>query len=464
MSNRKLVSMRGDTVPESAIRKFQAGVRGQLIEPGDQAYELARRVRNRAIDRHPGLIILCADVSDVLLAVGFAREHELLVAVRGGGHSYAGHSACDDGIVVDLSPMKGIQVNTLARTAHAEAGLTLGEYDHATQVYGLATPLGTVAETGISGLTLGGGLGWLMSKYGLSCDNVLFVELVTADCRTVTASAEENPDLYWGVRGGSGNFGVVTSFQYRLYPVSHVLGGIVWYPVERAAELLRFFRHCLAEAPDELTSYAIFLGDANSSMFGFAVCYCGEIGRGEKLLKPLRSLGYSLSDSIRPMTYLEMQAVLGTYFPPEPPLSFYVKSGFLNELNDAAIEALVERALNPPPTPWMSFVEHFQGAAARADKASSAFPHRVRGFDVETAASWQDRQSAASATMWVRSVAEGLHPYSEGGVYVNRLGDEGEERVRAAYGANYERLVALKNKYDPTNFFRLNQNIKPMGV
>jgi Domain of unknown function (DUF4915)/Berberine and berberine like len=206
-----------------------------------------------------------------------------------------------------------------------------------------------------------------------------------------------------------------------------------------------------------------WLGDANSSMFGFAVCYCGEIGRGEKLLKPLRSLGNSLSDSIRPMTYLEMQAVLGTYFPPEPPLSFYVKSGFLNELSDAAIEALVERALNPPPTPWMSFVEHFQGAAARADKATCAFLHRVRGFDVETAASWQDRQFAASATMWVRSVAEALHPYSEGGVYVNRLGDEGEERVQAAYGANYERLVALKNKYDPTNFFHLNQNIKPTG-
>jgi FAD/FMN-containing dehydrogenase len=252
MSNRKLVSMRGDTVPDSAIRKFQAGVRGQLIEPGDHAYELVRRVRNRAIDRHPGLIIRCADVSDVLLAVGFAREHELLVAVRGGGHSYAGHSACDDGIVIDLSPMKGIQVNTVARTARAEAGLMLGDYDRATQVYGLATPLGTVAETGISGLTLGGGLGWLMSKYGLSCDNVLSVELVTADGCTVTASAEENPDLYWGVRGGSGNFGVVTTFQYRLYPVSHVLGGIVWYPVERAAELLRFFRHCLAEAPDEL--------------------------------------------------------------------------------------------------------------------------------------------------------------------------------------------------------------------
>jgi hypothetical protein len=461
MSNHKLVSIRGNAVPESEIRKFHAGLHGELIGPNDPAYELTRRVRNRAIDRHPGLIVRCADTADVVRAVGFAGEHELLVAVRGGGHSYAGHSTCDDGIVIDLSPMKGIQVDPIKRSARADAGLTLGEYDRATQVYGLATPLGTVAETGISGLTLGGGLGWLMSKYGLSCDNVVGVELVTAEGRVVTANAEENPDLYWGVRGGSGNFGVVTSFQYRLYPVSRVVGGIVWYPVERAAELLRFFRNYLAAAPDELTSYGAFLSDGNTSMFGFLVCYCGDADSGQKLLKPLRSQGSPLSDSIRPMTYLEMQALLGAYFPPEPPLAFYVKSGFLRELSDAAVDALVERAKDPPPTPWISLVEHFQGVAARSDETAGAFSHRTLGFDVETAASWQDPQFAERGTKWVRSVAEALQPFAAGDVYVNRLGDEGEERVRAAYGANYPRLVALKNRYDPTNFFHLNQNIKP---
>jgi hypothetical protein len=242
--------------------------------------------------------------------------------------------------------------------------------------------------------------------------------------------------------------------------VSQVLGGSVIYPIDRAAELLRFFREYLADAPDELTSYAIFLGDGNSSMFGFFVCYCGGMDAGTDLLRPLRSLGGALSDSIRPMTYLEMQAILGAYFPPEPPLSFYVKSGFLTELSEGAIAAMVERVLDVPPTPWMSFVEHFHGAASRVSRDASAFPHRAEGFGVETGASWQDSRFAEPGTKWVRTVAEVLQPFS-GGVYVNRLGDEGDDRVRAAYGVNYDRLVALKNKYDPTNFFRLNQNIKP---
>jgi FAD/FMN-containing dehydrogenase len=225
MSTRKLISIGGKVVEEGAIKKFEAGLRGGLIRPGDSDYETARQVRNRAIDRHPGMIVRCAAESDVIRAVGFARDNDLLVAVRGGGHSYAGHSVCDHGMVIDLSPMKGIQIDPETRVARAQAGLTLGEYDQATQAHGFATPLGTVAETGIAGLTLGGGLGWLMGKYGLSCDNVLAVEVVTADARSLRADAQTNEDLYWGVRGGSGNFGVITSFEYRLYPVRQVLGG-----------------------------------------------------------------------------------------------------------------------------------------------------------------------------------------------------------------------------------------------
>lgn len=460
-SEQGVISTTGSAIEKSTIAKFQESLDGRLIRPSDEAYEAARRVRNRAIDRRPGIIVRCAGQEDVVRAVGFAREHDLLVAVRGGGHSYAGHSVCEGGLVIDLSPLKGIQIDRARRVTHAQAGLTLGEYDTATKVHGLATPLGTVADTGVAGLTLGGGLGWLMGKYGLSCDNVVAVDLVTADGRTVRADAQNNEDLHWGVRGGSGNFGVVTAFDYHGYPVSHVIGGRVTYPLERAGEFMRRFRDFSEGAPDELTSYAMFMGDVSGSMFGFFVCYCGEMEAGEKLLRPLRSFGQPVSDSIRPMTYLEMQGLLGAYFPADPPMSFYVKSGFLSELSGGAIDAIVDRAANAPGTPWMCFVEHFHGAASRVEQGASAFPHRTAGFGVETAASWQETRDADAGTKWVRSVADALQPFSDGGVYVNRLGEEGEDRVRAAYGPNYERLVALKNKYDPDNFFRLNQNIKP---
>jgi hypothetical protein len=440
------VTTMGTAFDEATVQALQASLRGALLRPGDEGYEAARRVRNWAIDRCPGLIVRCAGADDVIRAVNFARSHDLLVAVRGGGHSYAGHSTCDGGIVIDLSSMKGIEVDPERRVARAEAGLTLGEFDQATQAFGLVTPLGTVAETGIAGLTLGGGFGWLMGKYGLSCDNLLSVEVVTADARLLTASAQENEDLFWGVGGGSGNF----------------VGGGVTYPVAQTGTVLRFFREFTGTAPDELTSYAGFLPSADGPVFGIFVCYCGDLEAGTKVLKPLRSFGRPVADSIRPMSYLEMQALLGAFFPPVPPLSFYVKAGFLPELSDGAIDTILAQVAKAPLPVWMSFLEHFHGAACRVHREETAFPHREIGYNIETGAGWQDPAAAPAVIAWVRGYAEALQPFSSSRVYVNRLGDEGEERVKAAYDANYARLVALKNKYDPTNFFHLNQNIKPM--
>ena len=449
-------------VDPAALRKFGTGLQGQMILPGDPDYESARHVWNWAVDKHPGMIVRCAGTSDVVRAVDFARSNDLLVAVRAGGHSVAGKSTCDGGMVIDVSRMKRIHVDPATQIARVESGLTLGEFDHATQAFGLATTLGTAPPTGIAGLTTGGGLGWLMGKHGIALDNVREVKVVTADGRTLTANADENADLFWGVRGGGGNFGVITVLEYHLHPVGSVLGGAVAYPQSKVREVLRFYREYTSTAPDELTAYAEFMGLPSGQAFCIAACYSGDLKVGEAVLKPLRRFGRPLADSFRPMPYVDMQTLLDV---PPVPLAGVIRANFLRELSDDAIDTIAAHMARIPAPACEFFLEHFHGAACRVESSQTAFAHRTPGYNFATDAIWPvaEAQAADASVKWVHGLWSAMQPFIGGGVYSNYLQDEGEGRVRAAYGANYERLVALKQKYDPTNFFRMNQNIKPMA-
>jgi FAD/FMN-containing dehydrogenase len=445
--------------------------RGELIRPDDPPYDRARRVWNGAIDRHPALIARCTGVADVLAAVGFARARELVVAVRGGGHNVAGTAVCDDGVVIDLSPMKGMWVDPGARTARAQPGLLWGEFDHETQRFGLATPGGIVTHTGIAGLTLGGGLGWLMRRYGLTCDNLLSADVVTADGELIRASAEENADLLWGLRGGGGNFGIVTSFEYRLHPVGPtVLAGVVLYAAARAREVLDSYRHYIESAPDELMTIVVlrmappapFLPAAihGQPVVIIAMCYAGPVEEGERAVAPLRRFGEPLVDLIRPTPYTSHQAMLDASVPHG--LGYYWKSECLPPLGDALLATLAEHAWRVATPGSYTALFHLGGAVGREDPDSSAFEDRRATHAMTIDGVWSEPAASKACIEWVRGFWEAVRPYSTGRVYVNFLGDEGQDRVRTAYGsAKYERLRALKRKYDPTNFFRTNQNILP---
>ena len=445
--------------------------RGELIRRDDASYDVARRVWNGAIDRYPALVARCTGVADVITAVRFARERELVVAVRGGGHNVAGTAVCDDGVVIDLSPMKGMWVDPLARTARAQAGLLWGEFDHETQRFGLATPGGIVTHTGISGLTLGGGLGWLMRRHGLTCDNLLSADVVTADGELVRASAEENADLFWGLRGGGGNFGVVTSFEYRLHAVGPtVLAGVLLHPAARAREVLDFYRHYIASVPDELMSIVVlrmappapFLPPAmhGQPVVIIAVCYAGPVAEGEQALEPLRRFGEPLVDLIGPTPYASHQAMLDASVPHG--LGYYWKSEYLPPLGDACLDTLIEHAWRLPTPACYTALFHLGGAVGREDPEGSAFEDRRATHAMTIDGVWSEPNTGPECSAWVRDFWEAVRPHSTGRVYVNFLGEEGQDRVRSAYGAaKYERLRALKRTYDPTNFFRMNQNIVP---
>jgi FAD/FMN-containing dehydrogenase len=413
------------------------------------------------IDKRPAMIARCAGTGDVINAVNFARTHDLLVAVRGGGHSVAGKSVCDGGILIDLSTMKGMRVDPARRTVQAQPGLRLGEFDRETQAFGLATTLGIVSNTGIAGLTLGGGIGWLNGKYGLACDNLLSVDVVTADGQFLMASASANEDLFWGVRGGSGNFGIVTSFEYQLHTVGQVLGGMVLYQLSQGKEVLRFYREFAQTCPDELSTAALLVTAPDGTrVVAIAVCHCGALAEGETAVKPLRSFGSPMADLIQPMKYVEMQSLIDESWPPGR--LHYWKSNFVRTLSDGAIETAVEYAARMPSPFSGTLLQQMHGAASRVAPSDTAFANRYEQHDCLIVSSWTDPAESEKNIEWARQFWEAMQPFSERSVYVNNLGEEGEERVRAAYGPNYERLVALKNKYDPTNFFRLNQNIKPV--
>jgi FAD/FMN-containing dehydrogenase len=456
-------------VREADVTALRASLRGEVLAPGDGGYEAARALWNGAIDKRPGLIARCQGTADVLAAVRHAHQAGLLVAVRGGGHNVAGTASCDHGLVLDLSPMKGVQVDPDAKTAWAQPGLLWGELDHETQAFGLATTGGIVTHTGIAGLTLGGGIGWLLRKHGLTCDNLLAVELVTAAGRLVRASEREHPELFWGVRGGGGNFGVVTAFQYRLHPVGPtVLAGPLFFAAADARELLRFYRDFAESAPDELTT-VVNLRRAPALPFipehlhgvpviTVVVCWSGAIEEGERALEPLRRHGRPLLDLIVPKPYLAHQGTFDATVPHG--LHYFWRSEYLAALDDQAVDTLLAHAWESDSPRSYTIIFQLGGAVARVPGDATAFNGRAARFAVNINGVALPEE-AAGQSAWARRFGRALHERSAG-VYMNFLDDEGQDRVRAAYGAvTYGRLVALKDTWDPDNFFRRNQNIRP---
>ena len=467
MADVRLTSNTGaDVVVATAeIDAFRSSLRGELLRPADQGYDAGRRVWNGMVDRRPGLIARCTGAADVIDSVNFARAHRLLIAVRGGGHNVAGHATCDGGLVIDLSRMKGVRVDPRGRVARADGGVLWGELDRETQAFGLVTPGGIVSTTGIAGLTLGGGWGWTSRKYGLACDNLLSADLVTADGTFVTASADSHADLFWGLRGGGGNFGVVTSFEYRLHPLGPmVLAGRVFHAFEKAREVLRFYREFTRNEPEDLACYAgLGTSPDGELLAAIQVCYHGSLVEGERVLRPLRAFGPPLIDQIVPMTYVGMQKMQDAFY--RPGLSHYWKSSFLADLSDEAFETMIAHYASRPSALCRAAIEEVGGAVSRRDPSETAFTHRDRRYNLLLLGISLDPNDADKCIRWVRDFWEAMQPFSSNGVYVNYLGqaaDEGEGRVRAAYGPEqYARLVALKDRYDPTNLFRLNQNVEP---
>jgi hypothetical protein len=461
MTKPRLKQRNGALLDDASVEAFKHDLRGQVILPADAGYDAARRIWNASIDKRPGLVARCSGVADVIHAVKFARANDLLVAIRSGGHNVGGRALCDDGIVIDLSGMKGVFVDPRRRTALVQAGATLGDVDRETHVHGLAVPAGVVSRTGIAGLTLGGGVGWLVRKYGLTCDNLLSCEVVTAEGSIVTANDETNADLFWGLRGGGGNFGIVTSFLYRAHPVSTVLGGLVAHSRDQAGAVLRHYRDFMASAPEELTAYAGLVSTPDGKpAVAVIVCYCGDLAEGERVLKPLRAFGSPLLDAVQPMPFPAMQMLLDGAFPDGT--HNYWKSTFVKKLSDTAIDLIVEHA-NRAQSPLSAVVlEFYGGAAGRIENAATAFAQRQAEYDIGIMAQWTDAAESERHIAWARELSDALKPYSSGGYLLNFLSEEeSPDTIRAAFGSNHARLVELKNKYDPTNFFRLNQNIIP---
>jgi hypothetical protein len=455
---------------QTALAELEGSFQGELVDPSDSGYAEHRRIWNGSIDRSPALLARCATTEDVIEAVRFGKRFGLEAAVRSGGHSYPGLSVCDDGLVIDLSQMKEISVDPDAKTARAQAGVLLGEMDASTQEHGLAVPAGIVTHTGLAGLTLGGGVGWLERKYGLTIDQLLSVELVTADGALVTANAEENADLFWGLRGGGGNFGIVTEFEFRLNPLGPmILAGPVIWPMEDSPQVLRFYRDWIQEVPEELTTIVTFrrvlpVPSVPEELHGRHVmivgcCYTGPVEEGERVLKPLREFGSPLVDGCAPMPFVAHQASLDPSFPHG--WWYYIRSCNLAELNDEVVDTMVDhgRRIDSPETVFSIF--HLGGAVARVGEDETAFTGRDAGHTVNIIGITRTGEGFDPEREWARGLWSALEPHHLN-VYVNFLMAEGEERIRQAYGAEkYDRLKALKRKYDPDNVFRLNQNIPP---
>lgn len=457
-----------------SLSKFEDKLRGELLYPDDENYDDARTIWNAMIDRYPAAISRCYGTVDVVAAVNFARKNNLLLSVRGGGHNVAGLSVCDDGLMIDLNPMKGIHVDPQKQTALVEPGVTLGDLDRETQLFGLATPTGIVSETGLAGLTLGGGFGWLTRKYGFTSDNLVSAEIVTANGEVLQTSEDENSDLFWGIRGGGGNFGIVTRFEYQLHPVGPtILGGLLLYPMEEAREAIHFYRDFVADAPEELGS-AIVLRLAPPAPFvpqelhGKPVCaivvfYAGEIEEGMRFLQPLREHGDPLADKISPMPYVAMQSMLDKGQPKG--YYYYSKSEYVEDLNDELIDTFLAYGATISSPVTRVAIMQMGGAMKRVDEMATAASHRDANYILAINNGWKDSADNEQQINWTRDYWRAILPFSSGGNYVNFLSEaEGQDRVRAAYGPDkYERLVRLKNKYDPDNLFRMNHNIKPDG-
>ena len=455
---------------EAAVRELETSFRGQVVRPGDPTYDQDRKIWNGSIDRYPALIARCAGVADVIAAVHFGHRTGLAVAVRGGGHSFPGLSMCDGGLVIDLSPMRGIRVDPEKRTARAQAGVLLGELDRETQAFGMAVPSGIVTHTGMAGLTLGGGIGWLMRKYGLTVDQLLSVDLISAGGEFVKASERENPDLFWGVRGGGGNFGIVTDFEFRLNPVGPtVLAGPVLWPMEESPNVLRFYREWIKDVPDELTTivahrYAPPLPAIPTELHGKPVvmvifCHVGPLDEGEKVVRPMREFGAPLLDLCARKPFLAHQAMFDPSFPAG--WWYYFRSADLAELSDGAIDIIAANALKMKSRLTAFPIFQLGGAISRVGEDDTPYNSRKAGHTININATTETGEGFEEERAWSKNFWEELEPYHTS-VYVNFLLDEGEERIRAAYGAEkYDRLKTLKRKWDPDNLLRINLNIPP---
>ena len=455
--------MTTEAQPSDALR---AQLAGSVLSPSDTAYEDARRVHNGLIDRHPALVARCHGTADVQAAVRFGRERGLEIAVRGGGHNVAGNAVCDGGLMIDLSVMRGVHVDLRERRARAQGGATWGDYNRETQLHGLASTGGVVSTTGVGGLTLGGGLGWLMGKHGMAVDGLRAVELVTAAGEVLRASADEHPDLFWAVRGGGGNFGVATWLEFELYPVGpSVIGGLVAHPFSAARDVLRFYRDFTASLPDELTAFAGLLHAPDGSgtkLAAIIVCHAGSLEAGAAAVAPVKRFGSPIMDAIGPMPYTAVNMLFDAGFP-RGALNYW-KSNFLAALGDAAIDTMVERfAATPSPMSGL-LLEHFHGAATRVGPTETAFPHRSEGYNFLAVGEWLDASATSTNIAWARDAYSAMAPHFTSGRYVNYLNaDELAEgdSVSAAFGSNWKRLREVKRRYDPDNVFHLNQNIKP---
>jgi FAD/FMN-containing dehydrogenase len=449
---------------------FRGTLRGSLCVTGDPGYDEARTIWNAMIDKRPGLVVRCAGTADVIAAVKLARDNDLLVAVRGGGHNIAGNAVCDGGLMIDLSPMQSVRVDPVSRRVRVEPGATLGDLDKEAQAFGLAVPTGINSTTGVAGLTLGGGFGWITRKFGMTIDNLVSADVVTADGQLVRASDTENPELFWALRGGGGNFGVVTSFEFQLHPVGpEVLSGLIVHPLDAAPALLKEFRRIAAAAPDELTCWVVmrkapplpFLPEEwhGREVLVFALCYCGDMAEGEKAVAELRALGQPIADVVSPHPFTGWQAAFDPLL--TPGARNYWKSHDFADLPDGAIETLVSAIRNLPTPECEVFIAHVGGAMSRVKPADTAYPQRASHFIMNVHTRWAEANQDSACIKWARDLFDDMAQYATGSVYVNFMPDDEAGRVEQAYGANYARLGQVKARYDPENLFRLNQNIKP---
>ena len=472
MTDLNLRTLDGSTkkISPDTVTALRSGLRGTVAFPGEDGYDAARTIWNAMIDRRPGLVVRCLGASDVINAVKLARDEKLLVAVRGGGHNIAGNAVCDGGLLIDLSLMKSVHVDPASATARVQPGATLADFDKEAQAFGLATPLGINSTTGVAGLTLGGGFGWTTRKFGLTVDNLISADVVTADAKLVRASAKEHDDLFWALRGGGGNFGVVTSFEFKLHQLGpEVLSGLVVHPFEKAGELLPAFRRIANEAPDELTIWVVmrkapplpFLPTEwhGKEVLIFAACYSGDIKEGEKAVQPLRALGKPIADVISPHPFTGWEAAFDPLL--TPGARNYWKSHDFTDLSDPAIKAILEAVRSLPSPECEVFIAHVGGAMARVPANATAWPNRNAHFIMNAHTRWREQAQDKACIAWARQLFDATAPYASGSVYINFMPDDENDRVEKAYGPNYRRLTEIKRRYDPNNLFRVNQNIRP---
>ena len=446
------------TVPDDLAGSFN----GSMVRPGDAGYDEARAVHNGLVDKRPGLIARCHNVADVQQAVDYGRDNGLEVSVRGGGHNVAGRAVTDGGLMIDLSLMRGIDVDPRRRRARAQGGATWNEYNRATHAYGQATTGGVVSTTGVGGLTLGGGLGWLMGRHGLAIDNLTAVELVTADGRAQVVDAESDPELFWALRGGGGNFGVAASLEFETHPLDTVLGGLVAHPLDAAGDVIDMYRRFTQDVSDDATVFCGLVHAPDGSgtkLCGLPLCHAGPLDRAEAELRPLRDFGPPLLDVVGPLPYPAVNTMLDDAFP-RGALNYW-KSAFFTELSDAAIATMIDAFEATPSILNGMVIEHFHGEVCRVDPTATAYPHREAGYNLVLAGQWLDPVDTAANVAWVREAFAALEPYTAPRRYVNYLADDESDQVPDAYGPNYARLAKAKARYDPANLFRLNHNVTP---